>query len=127
MEKQDIPTWVKVAIAVVVFAITIGTTAGGIAWAMSRDSTSHDYVVDSLLKTDLRHDQLILQNTENITLVEKNQHKAEIARTELKGTMNVFIAGQQATTKELTELKAEFTDLAKYLKQFDYDKKKEAD
>lgn len=125
MSKEDVPTWVKVAIAVVLFAISIGTTAGGIAWAIGRDSTSHDYVVDSLLKTDIRHGVLISQNSKDIASNKEGLHDSELARTKLEGKIDVFIVGQQATTKELTEMKNEFTEFKDYLMQFDYDKKKE--
>jgi hypothetical protein len=125
MATEDVPTWAKVAIAVVLFAITISTTAGGIAWAMGKNSTSHDYVVDSLLKTDIRHDRLISDNAKDISDVKEGQHEAEVARTKLEGKMDVFVSGQQATTKELTELKDVVTDLSDYLKLFNYDKKKE--
>jgi hypothetical protein len=127
MAREDVPMWVKVAIGVVLFALTIGTTVGGLALALGKDSATHDYVVDSLLKTDIRHDKLILQNTENITSVEKTQHKADIARIKLEGKIDLFVAGQKATTKEITEMKDEFKDFTEYLMQFNYDKKKDTE
>ena len=127
MPKEDIPTWVRVAIAVVLFAFAVGTTVGGITWAMSKDSTSHDFVVESLLKTDQRHDKLISQNADDISSVKEEQHKSELARTRLEGKIDVSIVSQQATTRELTEIRKDFKELTKFLMQFDYDKEKDTE
>lgn len=126
-DNQEIPMWMKVFTGVVLFAITIGTAVGGVAWAMSRDNTSQSYVVDSLLKTDIRHDKLIAENTQHINFVEDEVDDLDKERIKLEGKIDVFIKGQEATTKELTEVKDEFREFAKYLRQFDYDKKKESE
>lgn len=131
MAKEDIPTWVKVATGVVLFAVAIGTTVGGVAWAMGRDRTTHDFVVESLIKTDQRHDQEIANLDREVVSIAKKQHQEELSRTRLEGKIDVSITNQQATTREIaelkTELKKEFTSLAKFLKQFDYDKEKDTD
>ena len=127
MASEDIPTWVKVAMAVVLFAIAIGSTVGGVAWAMSRDSATHSYVVESLLKTDQRHDNEISANKKEIASTKDKQHKEELARTRLEGKIDLSIASQQATTQQVTEIKNEFKDFTKYLKQFNYEKKKEVE
>lgn len=126
MASEDVPTWAKVAIGVVLFAITIGTTVGGVAWAISKDSATHSYTVESLLKTDERHDKLISKNADNITVMKEKQHLEELARTKLEGKIDRSLDAQKATTTQLIEIKKEFKDLSDYLMQFNYDKKKEA-
>ena len=124
-DNQEVPMWVKLFIGVVLFAVTIGTTVGGVAWAMSKDSTSQSYVVESLLKTDVRHDQLIASNTQSIAFVADEVNDLDKERIKLEGKIDVFIKGQEATVKEMTELKNDFKSFADYLRKFDYDKKKE--
>lgn len=120
-DNQDIPMWIKVVTGVILFAIAIG----GVAWSAGGDNTAHSYIVDSLLKTDIRHDALISKNAEDISIGKEERVKEKIERIKLDGKIDVFIKGQEATVKEMTELKTEFKSFTDYLRQFDYDKKKE--
>jgi len=120
MATEDVPTWVKVSIGVALFAVTIGTTVGGVAWAMSRESTAHGYVVDSLLKTDQRHDEQITKNSQGIARVVNKQHEEEVARAKMQGKVDNI-------ETDVSEIKKDFREFTSYLMQFDYDKKKETE
>ena len=91
----------------------------------AKAEATHNYVIESVIKTNERQDELISGNAKDITAIEKGQHVAEVARTKLEGKMDVFSSEQQATTVQMTEFKNEFKDMAKYLKQFNYDNKKD--
>jgi len=127
MAKEDIPTWIKVASGVLLFAITIGSTAGGLAWAAGRDSTAKDYIVESLIKTDQRHDNEIGENNKSVDVLREQLHKTALARARLEGKIDLSLANDQATVRELVDIQKQFKDLSEYLMKFNYDKLKESE
>jgi hypothetical protein len=115
-QEQSIPIWIRVVTGVLLFAITVG----GVSWAASRGSTTHTFIVESLLKTDLRHDKEISKNAEGIVDVKSEQHRAELARKDTDNKLDFVINGMS----DIEEKQDKFIE---YLMQYDYDKKREAE
>ena len=120
MAKEDIPIWVKVSTGVVLFAIAIGTTVGGVAWALSKDSTIHDSIVAS-------HESRITANSNDIKKVEANQHLAELARTKMDGKLDLMVQAQRAMDQKQEKMNVKQDKFIEFLMKFDYDKEKDTD
>ena len=127
MAKEDIPTWIKVASGVLLFAVTIGSTVGALAWAVGKDSTAKNYIVDSLIKTDQRHDREIGETKNEVAILREQHHKSELARTRLEGKIDLSLANDQAAVRELVDIKKQFKDFSEYLMKFNYDKVKDSE
>lgn len=120
MANEDVSTWIKVVIGVVGFAILVGSTVGGVAWALSKDSTIHDSIVAS-------HESRITANSSDIKKVEINQHLAELARTKMDGKLDLMVQAQLAMDRKQENMNQKQDKFIEYLMQYDYDKKKDTE